>query len=205
MNCVLSLFSFKRLALIQWFISSTQSTSCWTLLSTAVYGIDMEVQLSVICVWMYPETATSDNCYDVSTVNQEKYRSKDMPCGTPQDRRWSGLHALCNADSLGAVTQEWFNQRQGKTLHTKRPLQSLNEDVMIYCVESSGELSWRQSPTVFSSPQYIWDRTVLLNPICGVNAFVNKSGPSFQWRHSSPSSTDGHAKVLVLRHLVCSR
>ena len=38
-------------------------------------GVDMEVQLSVICVRVYPETATSGNCYEVSTVNQWSNRS----------------------------------------------------------------------------------------------------------------------------------
>ena len=36
MNCVLSLLSFRRLALIHWLISSTQATNRGTLLSTAV-------------------------------------------------------------------------------------------------------------------------------------------------------------------------
>ena len=42
-------------------------------------GVDMEVQLSVICVRVYPETATSGNCYEVSnyipTFNQWSNRS----------------------------------------------------------------------------------------------------------------------------------
>jgi len=80
----------------------------------------MEVQLSVICVWVYPETATSSNCYNVSTVNQEKYRSKGTALRDTTRQEWSGRHVPCNADSLGAVMQEWFNPRQGKTSHTKR-------------------------------------------------------------------------------------
>ena len=35
------------------------------------------------------------------------------------------------------------------------------------------ELSWRQSQTVFSSPQYMGDWTVLSSLVCGVNAFEN--------------------------------
>ena len=34
--------------------------------------------------------------------------------------------------------------------------------------------SWRQPPTVFSSPQYTGDWTVFSSPICSVNVFANK-------------------------------
>jgi len=37
------------------------------------------------------------------------------------------------------------------------------------------EHRWRQSQTVFSSPQYIGQWTVLSSPVCGLNTCVNKS------------------------------
>ena len=113
MKVVFSLFNLRRLTFIQWLMSSMHLTSFCIYYLPGSPGYTVEVQLSVVSIWMCSHPVSECDGSDVSAVDKKKDGSKYAALGTPQ------ISSDFIADCFPATLTDCVRPQSNDSIHAR--------------------------------------------------------------------------------------